>query len=371
MRSLAPALLLVIAACAACASSRIASDTFDASSASSASGPPDAPPRDDVMAGPAALFVGATDRGLALVDVASGRLVARAAGGIVEDLVVDAPRRRVLAYEVDDLAQEAGGALVARDLELPTGLGAPRRLAFVDGRLRLGTARDGAVVFEDAYGPRWRFLSAAVASVGLSSPMPSAAWTTRGGAGVQALTHEAEGGWAIRTVDVRAAGLSPIDVAPLPALHHESARAVALDDGRVVALDVDAQALVVRPAGCPPTRLAPTVQALAEARALPGGVVAVLATGPSRLVVFVLDDGGSVHGFGTLPLDEPLRSDAGLLSRGLLALGTSRLIVATSRRALAVDLAISGQSVLLVRDRAFDGQGVHAPIDGPVATTGR
>jgi hypothetical protein len=198
--------------------------------------------------------------------------------------------------------------------------------------------------------------------------MPSSAWTLADGR-VQALTWETDGGSALRTFGVAASGLVGLERAPAAALHDESARAVALADGRVVTLDVENDALVVRPAAGPTTRLPMRGGVLVDARALAldeGRVIAILVSRPSRVIAVRLDAAGSVTAMGALPIDAPVRDDPRLLSRSLLPFGARRLIVATTERVLAIEVAVEGATVRLARDEGFAGEGVHAPIDGPV-----
>ncbi|MBI2393456.1 MAG: hypothetical protein HYV09_27990 [Deltaproteobacteria bacterium] len=303
-------------------------------------------------------FAAATADGVGIFDAATGRAIVRAPALPVDDLVLDPERGRLLTFELD--ADDEMGRVVARSFWTAAGwgLGAPLQLAAVDGIARLLPVPSAVVAFEDAYGPRWHVLVDGRPRASLPAPMPRAVWSS--GDQVHALTQEPDASWTTRSARATESGFHATTAAPVPGLVHESARAVALAAG-VVAIDVVGGALVLRLAERT-TPVPVAVAEIADARAISPTRAAILAGGPTRLIVVELGSSGSVS-FASLRLDEPTRADPRFLSRALVAVGAARVLVATAVRVHAVDV---GPELQLLRDASFRDDGARAPIDGPL-----
>lgn len=278
-------------------------------------------------------FVAAIDGGLAVLDAVDGRVLARAEGALVDDVVVDRARHRIVTFEIDP--EEEGGELVGRSLDL----GWPVTLGRSAGVVRLAATAPHVVVFEDADGPRWRLLDGRRS---LFAPTPRSTWTT--GDSLFGLTFEPEGTWAVRRLRLGEPG--SIELAKAP----EASRMVSLGD-RVVALDVAKGSLSIDGED---TAIA--AGAVVDACALSRERFAVLTAAPTRVVV------GDGRALRTLTIDGTPRFDARYLSPSLVAVSESRVLVATTERVLAVDV----RGGTLIVDARFAPQGAHAPIAGPL-----
>lgn len=278
-------------------------------------------------------FVAAIDGGLAVLDAVDGRVLARAEGGLLDDVVVDRARHRIVTFEIDP--EEEGGELVGRSFEL----GWPVTLGRSAGVIRLAATAPHVVVFEDADGPRWRLLDGRRS---LFAPPPRSTWTA--GDSLFGLTFEPEGAWAVRRF--RLDEPASIELASAPV----ASRMVSLGD-RVVALDVVKGSLSIDGEDT-----AIVAGAVVDACALSRERFAVLTASPTRVVV---GEGGVVR---SLTIDGAPRFDARYLSPSLVAVSEARVLVATTERVLAVDV----RGANLVVDPRFAPHGARAPIAGPL-----
>lgn len=311
-------------------------DAPSAGGAEAAGPPTDAPIRRR------ASFVAAMDGGVGLFDAVDGHVLSRAdLDKEIDDLLLDAPRGRVVSFEVDP--DEEGGELWARPLgALAEGV----LLGQSAGIVRFAAAAPHVVVFEDAYGPRWRALDGRRS---VFAPPPRSTWTSAGR--LHALTFEPEGRWSLRKVGLDGAELSAMELGKAPSLRSEAARVVAFGD-RLVAFEVLAGKLSIDgvDSGVSATQVV-------DACVLSKTSYAVLLGGPTRLLV-----GSEAGARASLPLPGAPRVDHRYLSHALVPVHATRLLVGTTQRVVAVDL--SGDTPAL--DPAFADQGAHAPIDGPL-----
>jgi hypothetical protein len=322
-------------------------------------------------------FAAASRDGLAVIDAERGVVLASIDADVVDDLLLDRPRGRLLTFEHPARDAE-DGALIARDLghdgETPT-LSAPRTVRHLDGRARHLALDAGVIAFEDAYGARARLVDDAGGTTqGLAGPLPKAAWIEPGGARVTALLREADDGWWLATFTPRAGALTTTRT-PIAPPRAETARALRLGDGRVVLLDVEGGGLTTRVAG------GETTMAITAFSHADEGVVdacplaidrAVVLTSEGRLALIEIAPSGRARGLAVVDAVElGLPSGARIEPtasppRRLLVLGAARVLVGTDDAVRAFDVAATPTGAHLVRDRAFRSDGARAPIDGPL-----
>jgi hypothetical protein len=109
------------------------------------------------------------------------------------------------------------------------------------------------------------------------------------------------------------------------------------------------------------------VARLEAAVALHGGrTVAVLASGPARLGVARLGQGGALLSQAAIDLDGDVRVEDGFFSRDLAAAGDERLLVATSAGVVSVAVSVDG-GVAIDVDAAFSGAQLRGPLASIVA----
>jgi len=287
-------------------------------------------------------FAAAVEGGLALLDVDDGHVVAKAPGGVVDDVVVDRARGRLITFEIEP--DEEGGAIVGRPID---SINDRTLLGSSAGVLRFAVTDHHVLVFEDAYGPRWRALDGRTS---VFAPTPRSAWAR--GKRLHALTWEPDGRWAERSVSIDGPDLGTIELGSAPPLSSSSPRMVSVD-GRAVALDVASGKLSLDGVD---TGLA--AAAVVDACPLSEHAFALLASGPTRLVVGAL--GGP---YASLAIEGQPRFDPRYLSRSIVPVSSSRVLVAVTDRVFAVHVR-NGASPSLSIDEHFAAQGAHAPIDG-------
>ena len=278
-------------------------------------------------------FVAALDHGLARIDARSGRVLSRTAAGEIDDLLVVG--ERVLTFEIEP--REEGGALFARPLDLSSTFA----LGSSAGVVRLGALGPSIIVFEEADGARWREPDGPRS---WWSPAPRSIFgsdTT-----LRALTR-ADGAFAIRSLRV-VKGQPVVDVEPAPAFRSEDPRVVPVGSA-LVPVEVVEKTLRVGDVdtGLPARDVVDVVSL--------GGSLAVLTATPTRLVV------GKPSGpFLSRELEGEPRYDPRRLSRSLVVVSPRRILVATTRRVVAVGVEVGS----LVLDSGFAPHGAHAPIAG-------
>ncbi|MEJ7735481.1 MAG: hypothetical protein WKG00_40630, partial [Polyangiaceae bacterium] len=138
------------------------------------------------------------DARLAVVDVAGGTTVTSVSlpdGVVVRDLDFDGVSGRALVFESD--ADDQGGEVTAYPILEQAGpaatsqwvFGPRQHIGWVDGRARLLAQPSAVLLFEEAYGTRWRLLDGAP-STSLIAPRPASVWRAPDGASaVQALLY--------------------------------------------------------------------------------------------------------------------------------------------------------------------------------------
>lgn len=279
-------------------------------------------------------FVAAVEGGLAVLDPIDGHVIARTDSGVVDDVVVDRARRRIVSFEIDP--NEEGGELWGRSFDL----GLPALVGRSAGVVRLAATAPDVVVFEDANGSRWRLLDGPRS---VFAPPPRSTWAT--GDSLFGLTFEPDAGWGIRRMPLEKPG--SIELSPAS----PASRMVAVGT-RLLAFDVVKGSLAIDgvDAGL-------AASAVVDACALSSHRFALLTAAPTRVVVGELD--GILR---TSSLEGEPRFDARYLSPSLVALSSTRLAVATTQRVVVVDV----QAGHLVVDARFAPHGAHAPIAGPL-----
>ncbi len=306
-----------------------------------------------------ATLAAATEDGFAFFDT-DGRILARTATEAkVHDLVVDGPGGRVFTFETNDEGE--GGYVVERSAHA---LAAPRTRAFVDGRARLAPVSAGLVLFEDAYGARWRVLGEGrPPQASLAAPMPSSVWTD--GARIHAFGREADGAWATRVVEPTKTGLVAVETRAVAGIFHESARAAG-----AYLIDLEAGRLVVRAASGDAVGVATTsvgADGIVDARPLRDDLVAVVTSGPPRVSIVRVGDSLAGSLAASQPLDA-VYAEARLPPRALVIVPASAdedvLVVATTRSVTTFRVTVGADGVSL--SPALRVEGVHAPASGPL-----
>jgi hypothetical protein len=323
------------------------------------------------------------DGDVAELDAATGAVVARSPGahaGGVRDLVADPWHHRLLAFEADE---DGDGGEITTISVGPGGLGAREHRAWVDGDARLAASPFGIVVFEDGYGARWRLLADGDApSLGRPAPDPLslAVGDAPEGFGLRALVVRdglSGGELALASARLSAEGLEPPALAGLGVAAEPAPTATRLVDAPALGLAILAEVArgrlwlrpivdgVARPAvlvrGALPARsLAARVE---HAVALDGGrFVALLVSSPSRVIAVALGAGGAPTGVSAFDLPGDVRVEGRFFSRDLLRVGARRLLAATSRGVVALDLSERDGLPRLEEDDAFRGETLAGPL---------
>lgn len=323
------------------------------------------------------------DGGVALVDLASGAVLAGAPGG---DPALDGPEGDVACdpylsrvVVLDASAEDEWGEVASYALS-PFGAGAPPSLGprehevWVDGVARVAASPSGLLVFEDgAGGPRWKLVSDSGPTPGLSAPRPASLVTGEGAGGlfgVAALTYGAlSDSLEVRTATVDASGIHPDQIAPLslvPPGDWPSARAAwAGGDIHLLSAMGGDLAWSSLSGGAPPwVALDPgaPIERLEHAVALPGGETLVALASGAADVVAVHLAGGVPACAAAIDLPGEAAGSLHFFSRGLVAAGPGRALAATSAGVFAV--SVSGACPLALGvDPSFDGDALRGPLD--------
>lgn len=344
-----------------------------------------------------------TDTGqLALWDSATGEAIdqtalpsqARPPGA--RDVAWDRFRQRAVLFESDE-EEQAGelGTVAVTGLGGPEpGLGIYQHRAWVDGRARLWPVQGGIVVFEEGYGERWKLLrDDAVPTASIAAPRPASAWSELepDGSRVEALSYGPSGSppafqlvraWATRE------GLDGLCTEPLgvvPQTVPLSARLAPLPTGsspaaawRGMLVDLRAGVPVLRLVGLGGASEAvqltagPLAERIEQVVALPGvhqgdrrGLAALLSR-PSRLLVSSFDPALDDVRTAVVALVGQTRIHDRFFARDLLAIGSHRLLVATSAGAWAADITFGESRLHATLDVSFDGRQIRGPLAGPV-----
>jgi hypothetical protein len=325
------------------------------------------------------------DARLAVIELATAEEVSSAtalAGAAARDVVFDSSGGRALLFESD--ADEQAGEVAAYPLQAPAPassgtwvLGARQHLGWVDGRARLLASTPGSILFEEAYGTRWRLLDGAP-SPSLIAPRPASAWAVEGDvAEVHALLYgpsPAPGAPATLLLGSApiAAPLGPLDLettllgagsdpptaraVPAPALGGVVLADV-IDGAATLRLWRDGHASEVEAL----TETGPVTRLEAAVPLHGGRTVALLASGPARLAVARLGQGGAVLSEAALDLEGQVRVEDRFFSRDLAAAGDGRLLAATTAGVVAVDVSVGG-GVSIDVDPAFAGAQLRGPL---------
>lgn len=320
---------------------------------------------------------------LVVIDAATAAVLSTAAaspGAVVRDVVFDAPRGRALVFESD--FDEQAGEVLAHPLVWPAGeapaLGAGEHVCWIDGRARLAVTPGAALLFEQAYGTRWRPVPGDGPPVSsLIAPRPASAWVSVDGeARVHALVYGSAVAGAPAPLELVSA---PMAAAPGPLDAEGTALVAGTDPATARALDAPALGGVILVDvidGVPAVRLLrdgavseaePLLEAGVVARVesvvgMHGGrTIAVLASGPARVLVARLGQAGGVLSEARLDLAGEVRQESSFFSRDLLALGDARLLAATDAGVTALHVDVSG-GVSLDVDAAFSGSALRGPL---------
>ncbi len=278
-------------------------------------------------------------RGIALADARTRRVVDRVETGAVHDLVVDRLRREVLTVEMDE---DDGGTIVARPVALGR-FGPPRVVARLDGRALLLPLDGGLVVFESSYGDRWRLLNGTV-SASVPWPRPRSAWST--GSVVEGLVRDDEG-WSIVRAD--ASGPKLVPGPRIPMQGGEDLHAARCSFGVATAFTERAR-LYVQVRGLR-VEVASGVSRVVDMKSVGGHALAILSA-PASLSLM---DSSEIR---RCTLGRTVESVEG---RALADLGSGHLVVATDEGVVSVRTRRD-----CVVDGAFDGPKLAAPLDGPL-----
>lgn len=305
-----------------------------------------------------------TDAGeLAIVGVASGEVVATspalAMGGLC-DAAVDADAGRVLAFESDEEFTWGEVSAYALDLSVtPPSFGDRVALRTVDGDARVAAAPGAALVF--SYGPttEWSLVRDDGAyTPGSLAGRPQSLLFGRDGEAmsVTAITaDDADGTLKLTRASVSGGALSLLDAAPTSLSPEATPHLVRVGAEEWLAR-VDGGELTLGEIGAKPRALGVHAKRVEAAVALGDGAVAILTTGPSKLVV------ARAASSEVDALDLPaLGGETGFFSRSLLEVTAERVLVATEVGVLAVVRASSGALSL---DPTFDGASLRGPLAG-------
>ncbi len=346
-------------------------------------GPPDAGPREE---GPrpsppaglraARLVAARREGGLAVVDAASGAVVATApaTSGRGRDGAVDPWARPSVAFGGEDDAD--GGELATLPLDR-AGIGAPRHLTWVDGDARIVATPFGVVVFEAGYGARWRLLphdGAPGPSVTAPAPLSIAIPAGPSGVSLRALVPADGGGLALATAAVGPAGLGTPTLEAIDGLAAEGAAPRWVETpamgGSLLVDVVRGEILVHRvsadgkagPARRLEGSLASPRSRLEHAAAIEGGRrLALLLSKPSRVVVVVLGDGLATGAAIAHDLPGNVRIEPRFFSRELVVLGR-RIFVATTEGVVALDVGADPGDPPLDPAPGFPIEGLCGPL---------
>jgi hypothetical protein len=251
-------------------------------------------PRPPVPLRPSRVALRTDDGALAIADVDGGAEIVRTAldaSGDV-DLAFDPADGSIVAYTE---GEDGGGELRRFPLSADaSAIDPPVKISWIDGTARLLPVAAGLVVFEENVGARWKLLGPAGAVPSVACPRPSSIVALDAGphTRVEGLARVDGAAWSHVSARVDATGFDGCADVPLPDLGLASARLVGLSGGRELAAGVAGGLVAFRTfpleAGALSTTGAPATAA-GSAVALEAGdreLVAVLASGPSALVVF-------------------------------------------------------------------------------------
>lgn len=378
-------ILVAVAFVSACSSKSLVHaerETVGAARVSSVPGsapPPSALPPTARLSG--RLIAWARNGDVALVDPATGGVLASApaAGATgLRDVAFDRWASRLVIFVGED---DGDGGEIATLTLGERGLGPREHMAWIDGDARVFATPFGVAVFEESYGARWRLLGDGdVPSAGHPAPLPLSIASESGSSAFSLRALVAPEGavpsaLALATSHVGPLGLErPVletlaGASPPTSLGSRLVDAPVLSASFVVELaegEVLVRPAIVRPGSAASNALrlsfASPDSRLEQAVALDGGrMLALLLSGPARLILLTLGKGGIPRAAAVSDLPGEVRLEPRFFSRELEVLG-SRLFCATTAGVVALDASqLDGQPVLTVA-REFRGDGLVGPL---------
>jgi hypothetical protein len=312
---------------------------------------------------------------LALVDAQTGHVVSTSAGagmGGTLDATVDVDADRVVTFEGDEESTWGEVATYALDRSTtPPSLGPRVVSALIDGDARVAAAPEGILVFSYGAATEWTILrddNQVTLSAAGGRPWSVVTRASEKKRWLTALAYdEAEDALSLRHATLDAGALVLGANTPL-ALNPNStprlARIAAQDREAVISVEQGELSLrcLTNEALGVPTALSSFGAARVEATLglKDSGKLAILTSGPARVLVVELNDDCSVADVAGLDL-APVRVEDRFFSRDLVEVNPDRLIVATEAGAVAITIATTPKLTLAL-DPTFDGADLRGAL---------